>query len=185
MVVWDLLRLKGSKDTKSFTKHPHLTLSIGAENSGFHITIPHNMKKTVRKHFIGETYDEFEKIMLNLVSNLTNVFKIDSSAQPVIKVIQRHYKSQSSPPITDAYLICDIKTAIKGNKPEKYQPEWLRAIYEVIKNKKSNIQLMFGIEIHYKNSKVIQTPKALNFVEESFIGLLPLLERYEYANSKD
>ena len=184
--VWDLIRLKGSKKDKTFTGYPHLTFAIASESANFSVTIPNGVRPKIRKRFLGGTYEEFEKLILSLLTSLRAVLELDKTAKPLIKVHQRHFPSQRSDGIHDAVLFCDLRTAKKNEKktPEKYQPEWLKVIYEVMMNRKSNLQLMIGVDISYKCSKVIQTPKALRLIENIFIGLLPILNQYRKAQSK-
>ena len=69
--------------------------------------------------------------------------------KPQIILVQRRYPSQSSPPIRDARLDVDLRTAFKEIssklKPtQKQQEEWLKLVYDINNNKKSNLQFQIG-----------------------------------------
>lgn len=105
------------------------------------------------------------------------VIKLDPSVQPYAQVLQRHYLSQNSPVVEDAVLRYDLRTVMNDRKrrPQKYQPEWLDTTYAVMTNKKANIQFQIGVEIPYRDSRVIHTPKALELFEQSFLALKPFV----------
>ena len=57
----------------------------------------------------------------------------------------------------------------------KYQPQWFDAIYDILINKKSNIQ--FGIGVHFPyTSKAVQSRKSLDLFAKTWIAMEPLLD---------
>jgi len=175
--VWDFMRLKISKGTGSFTKYPHLTIGIHAEEAVALITLPHAVKYSIRKKVFGPGQAMFNELIFSIARNMNKVVKLDPSVQPYAQVLQRHYPSQSSPAVEDAVLHYDLRTVIgdRKRKPQKYQPEWLKTTYTVMTNKKANIQFAIGVEIPYRDSKVIHTPNAMELFEQSFLALKPFV----------
>jgi len=176
--VWDFMRLKVSKDAQNFTKYPHLTVGIRADKAVALITLPNAVKRSIRKLVFGQGQDSFNELIFSIARGVSKVMHIDPSVQPYAKVLQRHYPSQSSPPIEDAVLRYDLRTVIRDghSKSQKYQPEWLETTYTVMTGKKSNIQFEIGIEIPYQESKVIHTPKAIDLFEQAFLSLKPFID---------
>ena len=175
--VWDFMRLKISKGAGSFTKYPHLTIGIHAEEAVALITLPHAVKYSIRKKVFGPRQAMFNELIFSIARNMNKVVKLDPSVQPYAQVLQRHYPSQSSPAVEDAVLRYDLRTVIgdRKRKPQKYQPEWLKTTYTVMTNKKANIQFAIGVEIPYRDSKVIHTPNAMELFEQSFLALKPFV----------
>lgn len=109
---------------------------------------------------------------------MKNVFRIDPNVKPYAKVVQRHYKTQRSSAIEDAILKYDLRTIFKLNHKNgvKWQPEYLEATYEILRKRKSNLQLEIGVEIPYQRSKVISTAKAVKLYKEAFLALKPFVQ---------
>ena len=177
--VWDFMRLKYSKNSRNFTKYPHFTVAILADKATAFVTLPNAAERIIRKRLFGCGQEVFNNLMSSILEKMKPVFKIDPSVQPYAQVIQRHYLSQSSPPIQDAILRYDLRTITQDGEKvrHKYQPQWLETTYEVMTNKKSNIQFEIGIEIPYRESRIVHTTKAITLFEEAFLALQPFLKQ--------
>ena len=94
----------------------------------------------------------------------------------MIYVTQRHYRSQKSPAIVDARLETDIRTACSGpNGSIRFQPEWATAIYQLLVNKRSNIQ--FGMDVQFKYTcPVVQSRNAEDLFADTWKALFPLVD---------
>ncbi len=176
--VWDYLRIQESKKVKAFTKYPHLTLGIHAEFVNIGLTIPNGVKNEIRNRLFELEYPDFMKVFSDLVSSSEKIIALDKAVKPFTNLLQRHYHSQRSLPTEDASLSFDFRTAFKQKTKvtEKYQPEWLKTIYDIMRSKRSNLQFQVGFEISYKDSRIIGTPKAINLFEESLFALKPILD---------
>ena len=177
--VWDIMRFKNLRDGDNFTKYPHLAVAILADKATAFVTLPNAVKQTIRKRLFGHGQEAFNNLMFSLVEKMKPIFKMDPSIQPYAQVIQRHYLSQSSPPTHDAVLRYDLRTIIQNSRrnSQKYQPQWLETTYTVMTNKKSNIQFEVGVEISYRESKIINTSKAVELFEQSFVALRPFIQK--------
>ena len=178
--VWDFMRLKASAEDKDFTKYPHLTVGIHADKAVALITLPHKVKRAIRNKIFGPGQEAFNELVFAIAKNIKNILSLDSSVQPYIKVLQRHYpKGQSGPGVNDAELKYDLRTVLQNSRSKfpKYQPQWLETTYEVMTNRKSNIQFEVGIEIPYRESKTIHTAKAIAVLEQGFLAMKPFLKQ--------
>lgn len=61
--VWDFMRLKTSKGASNFTKYPHLTIGIHAEEAVALITLPHAVKCSIRKKVFGPEQVVFNELI--------------------------------------------------------------------------------------------------------------------------
>ncbi len=176
--VWDYIRLQESKKYDNHTRYPHLTAAICQSEALALVTLPHGVEKDIRKRVFGAGEKAFTKLILDVAVEMRTVLKLDSGVKPYAKVIQRHYPTQSSPPIEDGILKYDLRTILprKGRTPEKYQPEWLPATYEIMTNKKANIQFEIGVEIPYRHSKFISTRESIRLFEACFLAFKPFLD---------
>lgn len=182
--VWNYLRLKESKNAKKF-EYPHLTLGIHAEYSNVSLTIPNGVKKEFADSLFNLEFDSrFIEVFSDLLSKGETILSMDKGIKPHMNVVQRHYPSRKSPPVYDARISLDFRTAFKKNSTTatKYQPEWLKAVYDTMHKKRSNLQFQVGYEIYYSDSKIIATPKAMKFFEESLLALRPILNLILHRN---
>jgi hypothetical protein len=173
--VWDFLPLEVARSAKQFTWYPHLTIVLRSSWAVAAITIPNDVKGGFRTKLGALAPDGFKKLMAKLENRLRSVIKRSPGAKPVVYVTQRHYKTQRSPPEVDARLEADLRTVVRGNRVAvKYQPQWVEAIYEVLINKRSNVQ--FGIEVRLKyDCPMVRSAAAVDLFADSWKALAPLL----------
>ncbi len=94
----------------------------------------------------------------------------------MIYVTQRHFKSQRSNAETDGRIEADLRTGIPaGGTGIRYQPQWLEAIYELLVNKRSNMQ--FGIETDFRYTCTrVRSQEAAGLFAESWKAFMPLVK---------
>jgi len=176
--VWDFMRIKESRRSTSFTSHPHITFCISSDSVSAQITIPNGVKRDIRKRLLSGGYESFKDMIYRVLKGMKKTLKIDPSAKPFVRIQQRHYTSQSALPIEDAALTFDLRTIFKKlGRSEKYQPQWLRAAYDVLTEKKSNLQFQIVLKASYESSSVIRTPKIATLLKEAVLACRPFLDR--------
>ena len=168
LYVWDFLRLKESRNAKNHTEYPHITFSIHNEFANVAITIPNGTYGEIRSHLFDLEYTDFEEVFNKFLKASGPVLKMDKNIKPFVNVMQRHYFTQRSLPVTDARIIFDLRTSFSESKGhEKYQPQWLRVVYDVMKNRHANLQMQIGFEIDYslneKDASIIRSSEGINF----------------------
>jgi hypothetical protein len=103
-------------------------------------------------------------------------------AQPMLRVLQRHYRTQTSPSVTDALMEFDLRTTLPKSERKsdrsgvKYQPEWLEAAWRAFLRKRSNMQLEFGVRYAYSRCPEIRSRKALDLIAASWLASRPLMK---------
>ena len=178
--LWDFLIFK-SDVKKKFTHQLHLTIGVGETHVNANLTIPHGVKGRFKKNFKKLSWKEFRKIIYTIAKNYKGYFGNSEGFKPLIATVQRRYPSQSSTPIYDGTIKFDIRTAfddLSSNlKPnQRTQEEWLKAVFEIVKNKKSNIQFQIGAEFFYNKYTMINNKDADTVVCKSFLACKPLIE---------
>jgi hypothetical protein len=172
--VWDFLPLKTGRG-KAFTSSVHLTLVIRPQEVGIALTVP-NAMKGVKKTLKNDYAEGLGRMFFQVEKNLRPVLKKVKTAKPMIYIVQRHYKTQRSYPETDGNLEVDLRTVLRTAKgPLKHQPGWLKCIFELLVNKKTNIQ--WGVEVHCSHSeKLMQSAKAIDIMVDTWIAMRPLMD---------
>jgi len=176
--VWDYLRIHGSKNSGQFTKYPHLTLGFQRDFAFTIISIPNGITPSFRRNVVNLGYDGFEDLMRQVNTNLNKTLRNAKGAVPRVLILQRHYPSQRSTAIIDANLEFDLRTAFPSRKkqPIKVQTEWLKATYDALAKKRSNLHVGVGAIFPYNNCPVIKSPEILNYIADTWIACKPLLD---------
>ncbi len=177
--VWDFIRIVEAKDAENFTEFPHITIGIHDTEIGVSITIPHGVKREIHNNIFKKDFSSFSKVLIIALRNLKPVINVELGAKPFIRIIQRHYKSQrDNNPSVDAELEFDLRTAFKtgGKTQVKQQHQWLSTAFDVMRNKKSNLQIQLGVDFSYDKCKTIKDSQSINLYVESIIALKPFLD---------
>ena len=179
--VWDYLSMDRTEE-EDFTKNLHLTLWINETAVEASITIPHNLA-TDKKNKIKELEIEyFRRRCQTILNNMTDILRDNPQAQPILRGIQRHYPSRRAQPIIDTLIETDLRTAFENGNVQKYQPQWLPAIYDVFCNKESNYQMQIGMSFSYARCPNIKNADALDLIARSWIACKPLVDLCRLEN---
>ncbi len=178
--LWDYLTFKTGIKQKSFTDEPHLTIAMSDEFIEADFTIPYRIKGKTKKNFYSLSWVNFKNIVHEIALNFDKSFGISEGFQPHILLGQRRYPSQSSPAIHDARLEMDIRTAFKDIssklKPtQKQQEEWLKVVFEINNNKKSNLQFQVGGRFYFNKQSLVNDKNADQILVKSFLACKPLI----------
>jgi hypothetical protein len=172
--VWDFIPLQVAKNANSFVSYPHLTMAIRPDEVLAAITIPNAIHGGFRSKLKRVGFAGFQCMCADVEKNLRKVLKKSAGSVAMLYLHQRHYNSQSSPAETHARLDVDLRTAVKGSC-FKYQPMWLESIYNILIQKRTNIQL--GAELIFPYTcPLIKSEKAADLMVEAWVGMVPLLK---------
>lgn len=174
--VWDFLPLSAAREAEQFTSFPHLTIAINRLRATAAVTVPNGIKGGFRTKLSALDLSGFMNLIATLERGMRPISTRSPGAKPKIYVTQRHYRSQRSNAEVDASLNADLRTAVRGASLEvKYQPQWIKAIYELLVKKRSNIQLGVEMEFDYA-CPIIRSPQATDLFAESWKALSPLID---------
>lgn len=178
-LVWDFIGLKQARKATQFTQYPHLTLGILADRFEAYVTIPNGIRSRLRSKMLGESYEDFERLVAMVTAALVAVVRAVPGSVPKVVVVQRHYTSQRSEGVLDCQLRFDPRTAIrlKGNAVGrvKRQPQWLRAAYEGLRGRRSNLQLQVGLDFPYDSCPTVATRKIVRATVDVWLACRPLI----------
>jgi hypothetical protein len=129
---------------------------------------------------LGEGFDEFEALMLETADAISVSLKRILGARPQVVVVQRRYASQSAKPTLDASIVFDPRTAAGSPRVRgavKFQPQWLRATYDALRDRKSNLQLQIGAIFPYDTCPAVRQPEIADDVKRVFLACRSIIER--------
>lgn len=170
--VWDYipLRIAGGSAPTSF---PHATFAVRPNDAIVAITIPHGIKGGFKSKLKSVEVGGFKDLLKKVEKYLRKPIKKATGTKPIVYIHQRHYKSQRSFPETDGRLEVDLRT-LNVDSTLKYQPMWSEAIYDILTNKKTNIQ--FGVEVRFPyTAKCMKSENAVDVMVEAWIAMKPLI----------
>lgn len=182
-LVWDFLPLRAARDEKQFTRCVHLTMVVTEEHVVVCATVPNGLRPKYRKGLLGHGKDRFMEIMRAVTEEFDRRFSGVAGAYPWAELLQRRYPTQRSEPIMDSKLILDLHTAFtsKGGsnrekRPVKLQPLWLDMVYELLRQKKGNLQITVGASFKMGQCELLKSPRALDQFENAWLSCRPLIE---------
>ena len=174
--VWDFIPFKKARGA-TFTKFPHLTLSIAREELSVNVTLPSGAKKQFWRNLLEGGPEEFRSLLCKVGDGVARSTRKIPGVQPRLYILQRHYRSQSSQPTIDARLHFDLRTAMdRSGLPVKLQIEWAEAAYGVLENKRSNVQMGIGVAFPY-GGDIVKSKKVLDHVAGVWTACEPWLRR--------
>lgn len=175
-VVWDFIPLKNPHSSQNLTHYPHLTFSLRSRGPAAMFNIPNAVKGGLRKRLIDLGEEEFKNMLIQIEHNLRPVLRRTKNCKPLISIVQRHYPTRISPPVLDAELYCDLRTLVANdNSGVKYQPEWIDSLFQILANKKSNIQIGITTRFDYDCPR-IRSAEAVDIFVESWVAMRPVVE---------
>lgn len=70
----------------------------------------------------------------------------------------------------------DLRVLIdQGRDGAKHQPEWLGGVYDVLRNKQSNIEVCLIVQLPYA-ADAMQSSAAIDIIAKSALAMKPFLE---------
>ena len=179
--LWDFLRFKLPDGVDlAFHDFPHCTVGIGPEVAEAMITFPHGMSTKLRKRLHRDSFEEFAGRLQKACTAVTRSLPEINAYSPIVRVQQRRYKTQRSVPFVDGKVEFDLRTILGERDPHfgpriKPQKQWAQGAYELLRNKKSNIQFQIGAMFLYNQSDELNDKTADRYFANVFKALRPFV----------
>lgn len=175
--VWDVLKFKPRDgNAYDFTSYPHCTVAVGGVRCEAMVTFPNKMSGALRSNLCGVGYDDFLNRLEAVNLAVKKEFGRIPGHTPIVRLMQRRYPGQRSEPIMDGVIEFDLRVAFGEDQPDrgpviKRQAEWVPAVYDILSNKKSNIQMQLGICFFCDHCDALQSKDADSLFKSSFLAL--------------
>jgi len=174
--VWDYLQFTGAGGIDKFNQWPHLTFTVKPDGLGAMLNLPNSLKGGLKSRFKSIGEDNLYTVLKEVEKRIRPVLRRIPGSSASASVVQRHYPSRTAQPIVDAKISADLRTissAPGGNV--KHQPDWIKAIYDLIVNKRSNLQ--FGISASFPyETKIVQSAKVVDGFVGAWVAMKPMIE---------
>ena len=171
--VWDFLSLRDRPKRGAFTGYPHLTLAIKPDHLEAAITIPNGVTRIVRRRLSDLGAEGLAELNAEIVKRARRIVSrggwVDAYA------VQRHYRSQRAPAVTDARVFFKLETSqTRGAGPIKHRPEWARLFADLLLRKRANIQFGYVANLPW-GMKGLGSRDSVHLIVESWSAMTPLL----------
>lgn len=117
--------------------------------------------------------------MSDVNKRLLRALRKAKGAAPWVDVVQRRYATQRSAAFVDARIEYDLRTAFpekrKGTKVRP-QPQWLKATYDALSKKRSNLQVAVGAVFPYRTCSATKDQKIIDYVAHTWLACKPLMQ---------
>lgn len=172
--VWDVLPLRNRPKGSDFTGYPHLTLGVHDDRLTVAITIPSKVDRAVRARFAALGQRGLAGINDRILRSARRLLRAGASVEAI--AMQRHFISRRSKPIEDASLKFKLETtSARQNGLVKHQPQWLALYAELPRQRGSNIQFQYRVNLPW-GMKGLNTRASLELIVESWSSMKPLLD---------
>ncbi len=172
--TWDILPFSSSEGARRFNHRPHCNLHIGSSAVSAMVILPNNARPSLRRLIsLGEM--SFFNMVDEVLENMLPLLSTWVGMEPRMVVSQRHWRVRSGPPIYDANIEMDLRTHSDDGDAVKFQPQWVDSVFNVLKNKNSNLELQIGAKFPYSRCKAIRESDALDLVAATWIACKPYI----------
>jgi len=173
-LVWDFLSLTSRPKGSMFTSYPHLSLAIHADHLEVAVTIPNDVVTPVRDRLRNLGAKGLTALHHCLVRNAEHIRHVGGWIEAYAH--QRHYISQSSPPITDAKVRFKLETTDPGGgNGVKHQPAWTELFASLLQRKRANIQFGYVVKLPW-GVPGLETRESLELIATGWCAMKPLLD---------
>jgi hypothetical protein len=179
--VWDFIPMQQTHSVEKHTQYPHLTLTIGRERVGAYVTVPNGMNSSLRAALLGSTANEFEAVIQRVTIEIIRSLQRAKGCVPEIIVLQRHWTSRSSSSVVDCQLRFNARTALPAASRYrglvKNQPQWLKAAYEALTHRQSNLEFQIGCSFPYEACPTVGDKSIVRAIADVWLACSPILKR--------
>jgi hypothetical protein len=179
--VWDFIPMRQTRRVEKHTQHPHLTLTIGRDRVGAYVTLPNGINSSLRAALLGSSASEFEAAIQRVTIEIIRSMRRMKGCMPEIIVLQRHWTSRRSPSVVDCQLRFDARTALPAGSryrgSVKSQPQWLKAAYEALRHRQSNLEFQIGCSFPYDTCPTVGDPSIVRVIADVWLACAPILNK--------
>jgi hypothetical protein len=178
---WDIISFKKPKELP-FNRAPHLNFSISDWSAGALLILPNQIEAQYRARIRNMQFLDFKEAVSHFFTNFSSTFKSDDGIKPVILILQRHYKSIGSQPLTDGDMKFELRTAFPTSAKGgiKSCSEWLHAAHkllqEQVKSGSANFSFEIGSVFLYDECKKLRSERADDLFVSAWKALDPFIK---------
>ena len=179
--VWDFIPITHAHRAKNHTQYLHLTLAIRENCVAVYVTVPNGIKPRLRSKLLGANPGEFESLIQTVTTNMVKSLKGVEGFVLEVVVVQRHFRSQSSPGVVDCELRFDGRTALPKTSryrgQVKSQPQWVKAAYDALAHRQSNLEFRVGCLFPYDTCPTTRDKAIVCAISDVWLACAPIVQR--------
>jgi hypothetical protein len=178
--VWDFISITHAHHAKNHTQYLHLTFAIREDCVAAYVTVPNGIKPRFRSKLLGSNLGEFESLIQTVTTNMVKSLNGVKGFVTEVVVVQRHFRSQSSPDVVDCELRFDGRTALP--KTSRYrgrvksQPQWVKAAHDALAHRQSNLEFRVGCLFPYDTCPTTLDKKIVRAISDVWVACIPIVQ---------
>jgi len=141
--------------------------------------VPNNVRGGFRTKLKSAGSDGFRNLILKIEKRLEErlgPLMREKHVTPWVGAYQQHFASQRSSGEEDAGVYADLRTLVRSSKWKvKYQPQFIDAIYQVLREKHSNMEFEVAVWFEY-DCPEIGSRKSVDLFVQAWFAMSPLLD---------
>lgn len=179
--VWDFICfVPPDGRAMAFQKYPHCTVALGPDDAEAMVTVPHATSRKLRNRLVGDSFDAFAESVQKTSDALVDSLQGLRAYRPTVRAMQRRYQTQRSIPMMDGDIEFDMRTIFGEPNPSygppiKQQSEWAHMVFDLLRNKRSNIQFQVGVQYYYPKFDELAHKNADQHFIAAFRALRPFI----------
>ena len=139
------------------------------------------MSSKLRAQMVGSSLNEFERLVQRVTIDIIRALKRVKGYAPQIIVLQRHFASRRSHGVPDCQLVFDARTALHASSRyrgrTKRQAEWVKAAYEALTHRQSNLEFQIGCSFPYETCPTVGDPSIVRVIADVWLACAPIVKR--------
>ena len=179
--VWDFIPIRQARRAEKHTEYPHLTLTIGRDRVGAFLIVPNGVSADQRARLLGADIGRFESVIQQVTIDLMRSLRRVKGVEPEAIVLQRHWPSRSAPSVVDCQLRFDARTVLPETScyrgAVKSQPQWLKAAYEALTHRRSNLEFQIGCSFPYGTCPMVAESSIVRVIADVWLACGPIINR--------
>lgn len=179
--VWDFIPIRHARRAAKHTEYPHLTLVIGREKVGAYVTVPNGINSAQRARLLGTDIGGFELVIQQVTIELMRSLRRVKGGTPEVILLQRHWLSRRSQAVVDCQLRFDARTTLpmasRDRGSVKSQPQWLKAGYEALCHRGSNLEFQVGCTFPYDTCPTVADSTIVRTIADVWLACAPVIKR--------
>ena len=139
------------------------------------------MRGVYRSRIKGIGAEGFTELLRAVALRAEKSLRKVDGFQPRVEVLQRRYRTQRSEAIVDGRLEADIRTLLDpaergSNNTIRVQPLWVRTAYDILVQRRGNVQLGIGVAFPYAHCPAVRSPELVDHVAAAWIACRPVVD---------
>lgn len=172
-LVWDVLPLRQTRGSRSFTAAPHLTLGVHRNEVSAAVTIPNAVSPVLRRSLAALGPDGLGQLHRQILRRARPL--VQRGAVVRAYAVQRHFPSRRGTAIEDARLRFTLHAVVRAAGGQaRYDSRWAALFADLLARKRGNVQFGYAVALPH-GMRGLASRTSLDLLVRAWWSMEPLL----------